>query len=48
MKKARSLGLDRFYVVPDYGNTQDGERIAALFGHLPLLDVYKRQGLSNP
>lgn len=37
MKKARSLGLDRFYVVPDYGNTQDGERIAALFGHLPLL-----------
>ena len=37
IKKARNLGLDRFYVVPDYGNTQDGERIAALFGHLPLL-----------
>ena len=37
IKKARNLGLDRFYVVPDYGNTQDGERIVALFGHLPLL-----------
>ena len=37
LSKADSLKLDRFYVIPDYQSDQDGERIAGLFGHLPLL-----------
>ncbi len=28
---------EHFYVIPDYSTEQDGQQIAALFGHLPLL-----------
>lgn len=37
LQRAVSMEADRFYVVPDYQSEKDGERIASLFGHLPLL-----------
>ena len=37
LNKADSLNLSRFYVVPDYQSDRNGEQIAGLFGHLPLL-----------
>ena len=32
-----NLPAKPFYLIPDYKNQEDGEKIAAVFGHLPLL-----------